>query len=70
MVMLNEAGAFSRLLELVQSKRNGDAGMHRMLLELLYEMSRIQQIKKEDLSMAEAFTEIEDTLTSAHRISR
>ncbi len=51
--MMNEEGAFIRLLELIQSPRRGDgvggAGLHRLLMELLYEMSRIQRIKFEDL---------------------
>ncbi|MCJ1307780.1 hypothetical protein MMC25_001428 [Agyrium rufum] len=47
--MMNEEGSFPRLLELVQSMKEGDPVTHRMLLELLYEMSRIQRIKVEDL---------------------
>ena len=48
--MMNEEGAFPRLVELIQQKRDGDAGLHRMLLELLYEMSRIQRLRTADLS--------------------
>lgn len=48
--MMNEEGAFPRLLELIQGRTDDDAGLHRMLLELLYEMSRIQQLRIEDLS--------------------
>lgn len=48
--MMNEEGAFPRLVELIQQKRDGDAGLHRMLLELLYEMSRIQRLRAADLS--------------------
>lgn len=48
--MMNEEGVFPRLLELIQEKKNDDAGFHRMLLELLYEMSRIQRLRVEDLS--------------------
>ena len=48
--MMNEEGIFPRLLELIQSLRDGDLGLHRMLLELLYEMSRIQRLHIEDLS--------------------
>lgn len=50
--LTNEASSFARLLELIYStdSRNGDnAGLHRMLMDLLYEMSRIQRIKIEDL---------------------
>ena len=48
--MMNEEGAFPRLLELIQGRTDDNAGLHRMLLELLYEMSRIQQLRIEDLS--------------------
>ena len=54
--MMNKEGAFPRLLELIQAQRkngvDGDGaatGLHRMLMELLYEMSRIQRVKIEDL---------------------
>ena len=49
--MMNGEGAFPRLLELVQERVDDDAGLHRMLLELLYDMSRIQRLRFEDLSM-------------------
>jgi hypothetical protein len=46
---------FARLLELIQSLRRDDtddgAGLHRLLMDLLYEMSRIQRVKIEDLGM-------------------
>ena len=48
--MIKEEGGFPRLLELIQQERDDDAGLHRMLLELLYEMSRIQRLRIEDLS--------------------
>ena len=48
--MMKEEGGFPRLLELIQEGRDDDAGLHRMLLELLYEMSRIQRLRNEDLS--------------------
>jgi hypothetical protein len=51
--VMNEEGSFPRLLELlqVQNKKRGDdeAGLHRLLMDLMYEMSRIQRIKIEDL---------------------
>lgn len=51
--MMNEEGAFARLLELIQAMRKeetvGEAGFHRLLMDLLYEMSRIQRVKIEDL---------------------
>lgn len=54
--MMNSEGAFPRLLELIQAqKKNGEDGneraadLHRLLMELLYEMSRIQRVKLDDL---------------------
>lgn len=47
--MMNEEGVFPRLLELIQDKKVEDAALHRMLLELLYEMSRIQRLRTQDL---------------------
>jgi hypothetical protein len=48
--LLNEEGAFTRLLDLISDpKQNADASLHRMLMELLYEMSRIQRIKPDEL---------------------
>lgn len=52
--MMNEEGSFPRLLELLQVRnRSADesmpAGLHRLLMDLMYEMSRIQRVKIEDL---------------------
>lgn len=55
--MMNEEGSFPRLLELIQlQRRKGEddpekagAGLCRLLMDLLYEMSRIQTVKIEDL---------------------
>lgn len=51
--MMNEEGAFARLLELIQTQQrddmDGGVGVHRLLMDLLYEMSRIQRVKIEDL---------------------
>lgn len=53
--MMNEEGAFARLLELIQALRreemDGGPGLHRLLMDLLYEMSRIQRVKIEDMGM-------------------
>ncbi|KAI9368742.1 hypothetical protein BJX61DRAFT_522596 [Aspergillus egyptiacus] len=55
--MMNEEGAFPRLLELLhaQTKHREDstAGLHRLLMDLLYEMSRIQRIRIKDLALVE-----------------
>jgi len=48
--LLNEVGAFPRLVELISSpKQHGNEGVHRLLMELIYEMSRIQRISPTDL---------------------
>ena len=48
--MMKEKVGFPRIIELILERRDDDAGLHRMLLELLYEMSRIQRLRTEDLS--------------------
>lgn len=63
---MNDEGAFPRLLELLQKRKNdgqghsendedddGGAGLHRMLMDLLYEMSRVQRVKIEDLVLVD-----------------
>ncbi|KAL8997067.1 MAG: hypothetical protein Q9169_003557 [Polycauliona sp. 2 TL-2023] len=51
--MMNQEGIFLRLVELIYEKKDDDAGLHRMLLELLYEMSRIQRLSLQDLILIE-----------------
>ena len=48
--MMNQEGVFTRLVELIQGRKDGETGFHRMLLEVLYEMSRIQRLRIDDLS--------------------
>ncbi|KAI1915668.1 pre-rRNA processing [Ophidiomyces ophidiicola] len=50
--IMNREGAFGRLIELIRGTIGdiGGAGLHQLLMELFYEMSRIQRIKIEDLS--------------------
>ncbi|TKA49880.1 hypothetical protein B0A49_11257 [Cryomyces minteri] len=52
--MMAVEGAFPRLVELIQlGRRERDNGLHQMLLELLYEMSRIQRLTWKDLSIVD-----------------
>lgn len=53
--MMNEEGVFPRLVELIHLGKEDNLGLHPMLLELLYEMSRIQRLRTEDLGNAAAF---------------
>ncbi|KAI1489679.1 hypothetical protein F5X96DRAFT_695590 [Biscogniauxia mediterranea] len=46
--MINES-CFHRLLELINGRKEQDPGLHRLLLELLYEMARMEQLRIEDL---------------------
>jgi hypothetical protein len=49
--MMQAEGVFQRLVELIQTASvQEDIPLHRMLLELMYESSRIQRISWEDLS--------------------
>ncbi|KAL8862579.1 MAG: hypothetical protein Q9178_001077 [Gyalolechia marmorata] len=51
--MMNEEGVFLRLVGLIYERKDDEAGLHRMLLELLYEMSRIQRLRIQDLILIE-----------------
>ncbi|KAE8379632.1 hypothetical protein BDV26DRAFT_291090 [Aspergillus bertholletiae] len=57
--MMNEEGAFPRLLELLQAQNRKEeaeddgTGLHRLFMDLIYEMSRIQRIKIEDLVLVD-----------------
>ncbi|KAK4156416.1 hypothetical protein C8A00DRAFT_12642 [Chaetomidium leptoderma] len=46
--MINE-GCFVRLLDLIKGCGGRDARLHRLLLQLMYEMSRIEHLRPEDL---------------------
>lgn len=46
--MVNEA-CFPRLLELINGRQHVDPRLHRHLLHLMYEMSRIERLRMEDL---------------------
>ena len=49
--MMNEGGNFPKLVELIKDNGHNDTDFHRLLMELLYEMSRMQRLRFEDLSM-------------------
>lgn len=49
--MMQAEGAFPYLVQLVQGNKDDDIGLHRLLLQLLCEMSRIQRLSWEDLGM-------------------
>jgi hypothetical protein len=50
--MMQSESTFPRLVELVQmSSVQEDTKLHQMLLELLYESSRVQRLTWEDFSM-------------------
>jgi len=48
--MMQQENMFARLLELIKSPEYDGTSLHRMLLELLCDMSRIQQLSLEDMS--------------------
>jgi hypothetical protein len=48
--MMNSEGCFPRLIDLIRLGKRDNARLHRLLLELLYEMSRVQRISTEDLA--------------------
>lgn len=50
--LLSQEGGFQRLVELIGQGVDDETGLHRRLLVLLYEMSRIQRISWNDLGMS------------------
>ncbi|KAI1826311.1 hypothetical protein F4861DRAFT_546250 [Xylaria intraflava] len=44
-----EESCFHRLIELIDGRKEDDPALHRLLLELIYEMSRIQKLRLQDL---------------------
>ncbi|KAK2610321.1 hypothetical protein N8I77_003764 [Diaporthe amygdali] len=46
--MIDE-GCFPKLVELIKSRRDDDRRLHRLLLELMYEMGRIERLRVDDL---------------------
>lgn len=57
---MNAEGIFPRLVEIIYEGKDDDAGLHRMLLELLYEMSRIQRLRIQDLSTYHSIQTLND----------
>lgn len=50
-ILMQNEGLFPRLLELIKSGRYDDTAVHTILIELLCEMTRIQQLSRDDLRM-------------------
>lgn len=44
-----DGGCFPKLVELIKSRRDDDRRLHRLLLELMYEMARIERLRLDDL---------------------
>lgn len=69
--MMQEEGAFSRLVELIQTWGNGEqVELHRLLLELMYEMSRIQRLTWEDLCKVPIIPFVAELTTDVNRSIR
>lgn len=51
--MMQVEGAFGHLVALIQGNTDDDTGLHRLLVQLLGEMSRIQRLSWDDLAMVE-----------------
>jgi len=47
--MMQSEAAFPRLLDLIKGNKDDNTGLHRLLLELLCDMSRIQRLSLDDL---------------------
>lgn len=54
--MMHSEGTFARLVELVQKESvQEETSLHQLLLQLLYESSRIQRLTYDDLSTSIIF---------------
>ncbi|KAF4458881.1 hypothetical protein FALBO_14374 [Fusarium albosuccineum] len=47
------AACFPRLLELINGRRDADPRLHRLLLQLMYEMSRMERLHIDDLTVVD-----------------
>ena len=60
--MMHSEGTFARLVELVQTLAvQEDTSLHQILLELMYESSRIQRMTWEDFSTSDKYSVASDT---------
>lgn len=50
--MIDDA-CFPRLLELLNGRREDDPRLHRFLLQLMYEMSRMERLRQDDIQLVE-----------------
>lgn len=50
-VSMTEEGSFPRLVQLIRDGTDDELGLHRVLVELMYEMSRIQEVAVAELGM-------------------
>lgn len=48
-ILMSDLGVFSRLLELIEMGKEDESGLHMLMLKLVYEMSRIQRLRLEEL---------------------
>jgi len=46
---MTEEGSFPRLVQLIREGLDDEMGLHKTLIELMYEMSRIQEITPDEL---------------------
>jgi len=50
-VSMTEEGSFPRLVQLIREGIDDEMGLHKTLVELMYEMSRIQEITPDELGI-------------------
>lgn len=59
---LQAEGAFPRIVQLIHERRDDDIGLHRLLIELMYEMSRVQKLSRDDLSRSHTLSDVMNAL--------
>lgn len=50
--VMQHEGVFPRLIELIRDQHDQADGLHRLLLELLFEMSQVQRLARDELGMS------------------
>jgi len=48
-ISMTQEGSFPRLVQLIRDGTDDELGLHRVLVELMYEMSRIQELAYDEL---------------------
>lgn len=60
-ISMTQEGSFPRLVQLIRDGTDDELGLHRVLVELMYEMSRIQEVAYDELGTKYAIFSLRNT---------